>query len=111
VELLCIEANHDADMLRDGPYPAFLKDRVASATGHLSNAQSAAFIDAVGTAELRAVLLLHLSETNNTPEIACSATKRGVTRLARRATLAAAVRRAPSAPIGRTASGQLALSL
>jgi len=110
-ELLCIEANHDAAMLRGGPYPAWLKDRIASATGHLSNEQSTAFIDAVATASLRAVLLLHLSEVNNTPAVACAATKRGITRLARRATLAAAVRKAPSAPIGRDPGGQMALAI
>ena len=111
VDLLCIEANHDAEMLRAGPYPAFLKDRVASRTGHLSNEQSMAFIDAVGTASLRAVLLLHLSEVNNTPEIACSATRRAVTRRARQATLAAAVRKAPSAPIGEDFGLQFALAI
>lgn len=111
VDLLCIEANHDAEMLRTGPYPPFLKDRVSSKTGHLSNDQSAAFIDAVSTRDLRAVLLLHLSEANNTPSIACAATKRAVHRMAKKASLAAAVRRAPSAPIGESAGPQLALAI
>jgi phosphoribosyl 1,2-cyclic phosphodiesterase len=111
VDLLCIEANHDADMLRSGPYPARLKARIASATGHLSNDQAAAFIDAVGTRDLRAVLLLHLSEVNNTPPLACATTRRGVHRRARRASLAAAVRRAPSPPIGEAAWAQLAFAM
>ena len=111
VDLLCIEANHDAEMLRTGPYPAYLKARIASGTGHLSNDQTAAFIDAVSSPALRAVLLLHLSETNNTPEIACASTRRGVHRRARKASLAAAVRRAPSPPIGAAAVVQLMLSL
>jgi phosphoribosyl 1,2-cyclic phosphodiesterase len=111
VDLLCIEANHDAEMLRNGPYPSYLKNRVASGTGHLSNEQSAAFIDAVATSELRAVLLLHLSEVNNTPSVACAATKRGITRRARKASLAAAVRKAPSAPIGMHRGVQLALAI
>ena len=111
VDLLCIEANHDAAMLRDGPYPAYLKNRVASATGHLSNEQAAAFIDAVVTSGLRAVLLLHLSEVNNTPSVACAATKRGITRRARKASLAAAVRKAPSAPIGMDRGVQLAFAI
>ena len=110
-DLLCIEANHDAEMLRTGPYPAFLKARVASNTGHLSNDQSAAFIDAVSTRALRAVLLLHLSQTNNTPAVACAATKRAVHRQAARASLAAAVRHAASAPIGERAGPQLALAI
>lgn len=110
-QLLCIEANHDAEMLRNGPYPAFLKERVSSGTGHLSNDQSAAFIDAVATAALQAVLLLHLSEVNNTPAVACAATRRGITRSARRASLAAATRRAPSDPIGREPVAQLPLAI
>ncbi|MCC7194007.1 MAG: MBL fold metallo-hydrolase [Gemmatimonadaceae bacterium] len=110
VNLLCIEANHDTGMLRGGPYPAHLKARIAGATGHLSNDQAAAFIAAVGTRDLRAVLLLHLSEVNNTPLAACEATRRGVHRRARLASLDAAVRRAPSAPIG-AAAAQLALAI
>lgn len=110
-ELLCIEANHCAEMLRNGPYPAFLKARVASGTGHLSNDQSAAFIDAVATASLQAVLLLHLSEANNTPAVACAAARRGISRLSRRASLAAAVRKAPSEPIGPKPLAQLALAI
>ncbi|MDA1081428.1 MAG: MBL fold metallo-hydrolase [Gemmatimonadetes bacterium] len=111
VDLLCIEANHDAEMLRNGPYPVFLKQRVASGTGHLSNDQSAAFIDAVSTRELRAVLLLHLSAVNNSPAVACAATKRGINRRARRATLAAAIRKATSPPIGDHHDIQFALAI
>lgn len=110
-QLLCIEANHDAEMLRNGPYPAFLKDRVSSSTGHLSNDQSAAFIDAVATASLQAVLLLHLSEVNNTPDVACRATRRGIPRRARSATLTAALRKTASAPIGEGPGSQLALAI
>jgi phosphoribosyl 1,2-cyclic phosphodiesterase len=110
-QLLCIEANHDTEMLRTGPYPAFLKERVASDSGHLSNGQSAAFIDAVATRELTAVLLLHLSKVNNTPQVACDATRRCLHRRARRASLAAAVRLAPSTPIGEVTASQLALAI
>ncbi|HVZ48945.1 MAG TPA: MBL fold metallo-hydrolase [Gemmatimonadaceae bacterium] len=112
VHLLCVEANHDLEMLRNGPYPWRLKERIAGERGHLSNAQCAAFMDAVSSAELRAVLLLHLSVVNNTPAVACAATRRGITRRARRASLSAAVRRAPSAPIGEAAGVcQLALAI
>jgi phosphoribosyl 1,2-cyclic phosphodiesterase len=111
VELLCIEANHCRVMLRDGPYPAYLKARVASEMGHLSNDQSAAFIDAVSTADLRAVLLLHLSVVNNTPPVAVSATRRAVTAKARKATLAAAVRSDVSPAIGVEAPSQLRLAI
>lgn len=109
--LLCIEANHDPEMLRTGPYPAYLKARIASETGHLSNDQSAAFIDAVATRDLAAVLLLHLSKVNNTPDVACAATRRCVHRRAHRASLAAAVRLAPSAPIGEADGHQMALDI
>ena len=111
VDLLCIEANHDVEMLRVGPYPAYLKSRIANGRGHLNNDQTAAFMDAVSTPSLRAVLLLHLSEVNNTPEVACASTKRGIHRRARKASLAAAVRRAPSAPIGMARAAQLALAI
>jgi phosphoribosyl 1,2-cyclic phosphodiesterase len=111
VDLLCIEANHCRVMLRDGPYPAYLKARVAGEMGHLSNDQSAAFIDAVSTADLRAVLLLHLSAVNNAPPVAVSATRRAVTMRARKATLAAAVRSDVSPAIGIEPQVQLRLAI
>lgn len=111
VDLLCIEANHDVEMLRRGPYSPWLKNRVASATGHLSNDQTTAFIDAVATKDLRAVLLLHLSQVNNTPLIACAAAKRGISHRAKRALVAAAGRKSPSAAMGERHSGQLALAI
>jgi phosphoribosyl 1,2-cyclic phosphodiesterase len=110
-DLLCIEANHCRVMLRDGPYPAYLKARVAGELGHLSNDQSAAFIDAVSTANLQAVLLLHLSAVNNAPPVAVSATRRAVTQRARKATLAAAVRSDVSPAIGIEAPTQLRLAI
>lgn len=111
VDLLCIEANHDAEMLRTGPYPGWLKDRVAGTNGHLSNVQSAAVIDAVSTRALRAVVLLHLSAVNNTPLLACTATRRALMRRSRRASLAAATRKAPSAAIGEALAPQFALAI
>jgi phosphoribosyl 1,2-cyclic phosphodiesterase len=110
-DLLCIEANHCRIMLRDGPYPAYLKSRVAGEMGHLSNDQSAAFIDAVSTPNLQAVLLLHLSAVNNAPPVAVSATRRAVTQKARKATLAAAVRSDVSPAIGIEAPSQLRLAI
>ncbi len=110
-QLLCIEANHDPDMLRHGPYPPALKARVAGTRGHLSNAQAAAVIDAVSTRDLEAVVLLHLSQVNNTPQTACATTRRALHRAARRATLAAAIRRSPSPAVGACVSHQLALAI
>ncbi len=57
-------------MLRDGPYPWELKQRIRSHHGHLSNNEGAALFDDVKWAGLQAVFLAHLSETNNTPQLA-----------------------------------------
>lgn len=69
-DYLVIEANHDEEMLRNGPYSDFLKDRVASDSGHLSNRQCAATLKANATQKLRHVWLCHLSQENNHPELA-----------------------------------------
>lgn len=67
VRVLALEANHDEGMLRRGPYPAFLKARVAGAGGHLSNAQAAeALPDLVGE-RTEVVVAMHLSQENNRP--------------------------------------------
>lgn len=66
---LVFESNHDLDMLKVGPYPWFIKQRVMSRHGHLSNLSTARFLteDYDGAAEV--LVLAHLSETNNHPEI------------------------------------------
>ena len=70
-ELLLLETNHDKDMLRHGPYPWSLKQRIDSRTGHLSNHQSCEAIDRVGSKVLRAVVGMHLSAENNCPNLVC----------------------------------------
>lgn len=70
LDLLVCESNHDETMLANGPYPQMLKRRIASRLGHLSNKQGAAFIAQCVHRGLRAVVLAHLSETNNTPATA-----------------------------------------
>ncbi len=67
---LVIEANHDPEMLKNGPYPQFLKNRISSGTGHLSNNDCATVLVDCATPELRHVWLCHLSEKNNDPEYA-----------------------------------------
>ena len=62
-----IEANHDVDMLRRGPYPYPLKRRILSARGHLSNDDCAAFACALARAGAKQLVLGHLSQENNTP--------------------------------------------
>ena len=68
-ELLLLETNHDKDMLRHGPYPWSLKQRIDSRTGHLSNHQSCEAVDRVGSKVLKAVVGMHLSAENNCPNL------------------------------------------
>jgi len=68
--MLILEANHDATMLLEGPYPWFLKQRIKGRTGHLSNTDSRALLEGLLNDRLTHVVLAHLSETNNTPETA-----------------------------------------
>lgn len=69
LDLLALEANHDVDMLRDGGYPPLLKARILSRVGHLSNASMAELLDTVCSPRLRMVVMAHLSEQNNDPEL------------------------------------------
>ena len=64
--VLALEANHDLDMLEHGPYPYYLKKRIASDHGHLSNLQSADLLESLLCDELEQVVGMHISETNNT---------------------------------------------
>ncbi len=70
VGLLVCEANHDPIMLREGPYPIYLKRRVASALGHLSNEAGASLAVHLAREGVANVLLAHLSEKNNSPGLA-----------------------------------------
>ena len=67
---LILEANYDEEMLRFGSYPPFLKERVASPTGHLSNQEAAEFLATHYTPMLKNIWLCHLSRDNNHPELA-----------------------------------------
>jgi phosphoribosyl 1,2-cyclic phosphodiesterase len=70
-DLLILESNHDRERLIRGPYPYNLKQRILSATGHLSNDQAAdAVLQTWRTDSVRWLWLSHLSRTNNTPKIA-----------------------------------------
>lgn len=70
---LLVEANHDPDMLRRGPYPRFLKRRVSGRRGHLANAQAQQLFERVADPCIETVVLAHLSETNNTTDLAHAA--------------------------------------
>ena len=69
-DYLVIEANHDEEMVENGPYPAFLKKRILSASGHMSNKVCGQLIAENMTEKLKHVWLCHLSEENNHPELA-----------------------------------------
>jgi phosphoribosyl 1,2-cyclic phosphodiesterase len=69
-DVLMLESNHDVDMLRDGPYPWSVKQRVMSRVGHLSNDAAAEFLAKGYDGGAAYVVLAHLSENNNLPELA-----------------------------------------
>ena len=70
VDLLLLESNHDLEMLRDGPYPWAVKQRVLSRVGHLSNEAAAEFLENSYDGQAAYVILANLSESNNLPELA-----------------------------------------
>ncbi len=71
---LLVEANHDLQMLREGPYPYSLKQRVAGNWGHLNNSQTADFISRVNECKsLKNLIVGHISEQNNQIELAAQA--------------------------------------
>ncbi|MFT3995194.1 MAG: MBL fold metallo-hydrolase [Dysgonomonas sp.] len=67
---LVIEANYDEEMLQNGKYPYYLKRRITSGMGHLSNRLSAEFIASIYNNNLQNIWLCHLSQDNNHPELA-----------------------------------------
>jgi len=73
--LLVMESNYDEKMLMDGPYPHFLKARILSDSGHLSNHQCSEFLAENINADLRHICLAHLSNKNNTPDLALQTLK------------------------------------
>lgn len=73
-----LESNHDRDMLKNGPYPYHLKERVASRFGHLSNELSARFAAYLAENGTESFLLAHLSAENNTPDLALESARRAL---------------------------------
>jgi phosphoribosyl 1,2-cyclic phosphodiesterase len=70
IDVLLLESNHDLEMLRDGPYPWSVKQRVLSRVGHLSNHATAEFLQKDYDGGASWIILGHLSESNNAPELA-----------------------------------------
>jgi phosphoribosyl 1,2-cyclic phosphodiesterase len=73
---LILEFNHDLKMLAEGPYPLALQQRVRSSQGHLANSDAAAFLRELLHDGLEHVVLAHLSETNNLPDLAIREAKK-----------------------------------
>ena len=69
-QALVLESNHDIEMLQNGTYPPYLKQRIRSSHGHLDNTKAAVFLQELAHEKLQHVVLAHLSEENNHPEIA-----------------------------------------
>lgn len=68
LDALLLEGNHDIDMLMDGDYPEYLKNRVSGRLGHLSNAQAAGLLGNIDCSNLQHIVAAHLSEKNNHPD-------------------------------------------
>mgnify|MGYP001766092616 CR=1 FL=1 len=83
VDALVLESNHDAGMLRSGPYPWPLKERINGPQGHLSNSDAAGFLAKRLGSRCRTVVLAHLSEVNNHPEVARMAAEPALARAGR----------------------------
>ncbi len=80
VDVLLLESNHDLEMLKDGPYPWSVKQRVLSRVGHLSNAAAAEFLEHDYDGGAHTIVLGHLSEQNNLPELARLAAEQAIGR-------------------------------
>ena len=81
VPLLVLEANHDMETLRSGPYPYYLKERILGRYGHLSNEAAADFARCCAENGTREIVLAHLSRENNTPVMAYDAVARALATL------------------------------
>ena len=73
VDLAVLEANHDVETLRSGPYPYYLKKRILGLEGHLSNGDAGAFAALLAERGASEIVLAHLSRENNTPAMARTA--------------------------------------
>ena len=72
-DALVLECNHELDLLLNGGYPRWLKERIAGPLGHLDNGAAAQLLGAIDRSRLRHVIAAHLSQQNNRPDLACRA--------------------------------------
>lgn len=110
-DALCVEANHDVEMLRNGPYPRALQERIRGGRGHISNSACGALVAALVGPALRAVTLLHLSEVNNTPAHAEAAVAGQLRRIGYRGPVQAAARRSPAPAFALAARAHVSVQL
>lgn len=97
-DMLVVESNHDVGLLRAGPYPQSVKDRVLSRHGHLDNEAAADLLCDVSEGRTQAIVLAHISQTNNRPDLALGAIAKRFAEHGRRLPeLRAADQRRPSA--------------
>jgi phosphoribosyl 1,2-cyclic phosphodiesterase len=118
LDILVLESNHDEGMLRAGPYPPSVQSRIGGAYGHLSNRRAGAFARESVHAGLAQLVLAHLSERCNQPEIALGSMRDAVARTSFRGVMSAASQSAVCGPFtaGRNtraavAASQLSLEL
>ncbi len=96
---IVLEANHDPQMLIAGPYPWATKQRVASRFGHLSNDGAAEALAEIASENTQAVVLAHISETNNVPGLAAAAAGAALRQAGRAPSLACAAQHRPAAAL------------
>jgi phosphoribosyl 1,2-cyclic phosphodiesterase len=96
VQILVIESNHDLDMLKVGPYPWSVKQRVMGRNGHLSNAVTCDFVENDLDGGVQTLILGHLSEQNNHPEIVRMGAEQSLLRRGLRPRLVIAEQRKPT---------------
>ncbi|MGH9363118.1 MAG: MBL fold metallo-hydrolase [Thermoanaerobaculia bacterium] len=96
LDVLLLETNHDLDMLRNGPYPWPLKQRVAGRHGHLSNGDAADGLPELLCDRLRWVALYHLSRANNLPALAAAVVAEALARAGSRAEVAVTCQEHPT---------------
>lgn len=78
IDIAVVETNYDPDMLKNGPYPLFTKERILSEKGHLSNMSGAAIACKLCEKGVSSIVLGHISKQNNTPEMAYDLTYRAL---------------------------------
>jgi phosphoribosyl 1,2-cyclic phosphodiesterase len=92
---LILEANHCPDMLRAGPYPPAIQQRIRGRNGHLSNQSMASLLRHISHPKLRHVVLVHLSEENNDHNLALEAAREALAGVPAQLAIAAAERPTP----------------